>query len=150
LFHAAGALEVLPFRAFPLLKAVAPLDAPFPHDVTARFQSPSTRQAVLHAPFPLWPPSGRCSSSKSVHPMPDVNPNTRAVALLGFSPSKGLPRHAINPLSRALLSRTFTPVHLPCKQVRFPFARCPRVLLDMPCGLSVQYSEEHFSDCRPS
>jgi hypothetical protein len=61
--------------------------------------------------------------------MPDVNPNTAADTLLGFILFKGLPRLAMQPPSRPLLSRTFTPVHLPCKQVRFPFARCPRVSL---------------------
>jgi hypothetical protein len=34
LFHAAYALGILPFRAFPLPKAVTPLDARYPHDVT--------------------------------------------------------------------------------------------------------------------
>jgi hypothetical protein len=61
--------------------------------------------------------------------MPDVNPNTAADTLLGFFPSKGLPRFAMGLLSQPLLPRTFTPVHLPCKQVRLPFARYPGVSL---------------------
>jgi hypothetical protein len=134
LFHAASTHGILPFRAFPLPKAVAPLDARYPHDVTWRFRSRSSRQAALHAPFPVRPPSGSCSFGKSVLTMPDVNPNTAADALLGFSPSKGLPRHAISTPSRALLSRTSTPAPRP--EDRFPFARCPRVLLHAPCGLS--------------
>jgi hypothetical protein len=63
--------------------------------------------------------------------MPDVNPITAADTLLGFFLFKGLPRLAIKPPSRLLLSRTFTPVQLPCKQVRLPFARCPRVSLTL-------------------
>jgi hypothetical protein len=129
LFHAAGAPGVFPFRAFPLLKCVAPLDARSPLDVSKRFQSRSPQQAALHAPFPVRPPPGGCPSSKSVHTMPDVNPNTAADTLLGFILFKGLPRFAIKPPSRPLLSRTLTPVRRPCKQVRLPFARCPRVLL---------------------
>jgi hypothetical protein len=134
LFHAANAPGILPFRAFPLPKAVAPLDARYPHDVALRFQLRPIQQAAPYAPFPVRPPSGFYSFGKSVLTMPDVNPNTAADALLSFFPSKGLPRHAIGTPSRTILSRTSTPVPRP--ESRFPFARCPRVLLHLPCGLS--------------
>jgi hypothetical protein len=120
---------VFPFRAFPSLKCVAPSDARSPLDVSKRFQSPAAQQAARHAPFPTRPPPGVYPSSKSVHTMPDVNPNTAADTLLGFILFKGLPRLAIVRPSPALLSRTFTPVRLPCKQVRLPIARYPRVSL---------------------
>jgi hypothetical protein len=112
LFHAAGTPGVLPFRAFPLLECVAPLGARSPLDVSSRFRKRFTRQAALHAPFPVCPPPGVYSSSKSVHPVPDVNPNTVADTLLGFIPAKGLPRLAIGSPSRAFLSRTLTPALL--------------------------------------
>jgi hypothetical protein len=150
LFHAAGTPGVLPCRAFPSLKCVAPLDARSPLDVSKRCQSPSTRQAALHAPFPVRPPPGVYPSSKSVHTMPDVNPNTAADTLLGFILFKGLPRFTMGPPSRTFLSRTLTPARLPCKQVRLPFARYPRVSLDKSCGLSFPPSEENVQDCRPS
>jgi hypothetical protein len=150
LFHAAGTLGVQPFRAFPLLKCVAPSDARSPLVVSKGFQKRSTRQAVLHAPFPLRPTPGVYPSSKSVHAMPDVNPNTAADTLLGFILSKGLPRFTMGPPSRSLLSRTSTPAHLPCKQVRLPIARYPRVSLDESCGLSFPHSEKNVQDCRPS
>jgi hypothetical protein len=139
-----------PFRVFPLLKCVVPLDTRSPLDVSKQFQKRSTRQAVLHAPFPIRPPPGGYPSSKSVLAAPDVNPNTAADTLLGFIPSKGLPRFAMEPPSRPLLSRTSTPAHLPCKQVRLPFARYPRVSFDKSCGLSFPHSEKHVQDCRPS
>jgi hypothetical protein len=91
LFHAASARRIPPFRAFPLLKAVTPFDARCPPGITSRFQLRSPRQAAPYAPFPLLLPSGLYSSSRCVHTMPEVNPNTAAIALLGFVPSKGLP-----------------------------------------------------------
>jgi hypothetical protein len=59
----------------------------------------------------------------------DVNPIAAAVTLLGFFLFKGLPRRTMVRPSPALLSRTFTPARLPCKQVRLAFARYLRVSL---------------------
>jgi hypothetical protein len=118
-----------PFRAFPLLKSVAPSDARSPLDVSKRFQSPDLQQAARHAPFPARPPPGGYPSSKSVLTAVDVNPFTAAVTLLGLLLFKGLPRRMMVRPSPALLSRTFTPARLPCKQVRLAFARYPRVSL---------------------
>jgi hypothetical protein len=134
LFHAVSTLGISPFRAFPLPKAVAPLDALCPLDLFHRFQSRASRQAVIHAPFPCSRPSRLCSFGKSVLAMQDVNLSTTAAALLSFAPSKGLPRLVMRTPSRSLLSRTSTPAPQP--EGRFPFARCLRVLLHSPCGLS--------------
>jgi hypothetical protein len=106
LFHAAGTHRVCPFRAFPSPAAVTPLDALCLRDVTSRFQPWSIQQAALPIAFPGQLPSRRCSTSKSVHTMPEVSPNIAADALLGFGPSKGLPRQLMVPPSRPLLSRT--------------------------------------------
>jgi hypothetical protein len=53
LFHAAGTPGILPFRAFPSLKAVAPLDARFPHDVTSGFRPVRHGKPRVTAPFPF-------------------------------------------------------------------------------------------------
>jgi hypothetical protein len=73
LFHAAGTPGVRPFRAFPSLAAVAPLDALCLHVVASRIQSRSTQQAALPGAFPVQPPSRRCSTSESVHAMFEVS-----------------------------------------------------------------------------
>jgi hypothetical protein len=112
-----------------LLKSVAPSDARSPLDVSKRFQIRFAQQAALHAPFHARPPPGAYPSSKSVLTMVDVNPITAADTLLGLLLFKGLPRLAMVRPSPALLSRTFTPARLPCKQVRLTLARYPRVSL---------------------
>jgi hypothetical protein len=108
-----------------LLESGAPLDVRSPLDVTSgsllrasHSKLPSTR---IHSPLAVF--RGLIPSSKSVHTMPDVSPNTAADTLLGLLPSKGLPGPTMASPSRCLLSRTSTPV--PRSGERFPFARAP-------------------------
>jgi hypothetical protein len=95
-----------PFRAFPPPAAVTPFDARCLPDLTSRFPPWSAQQAALPIASPAWRPSRLCSTSESVRAWPDVSPNQPVAALLGFGPSKGLPRLAMAPPSRLLLSRT--------------------------------------------
>jgi hypothetical protein len=92
LFHAAGALGIHPFRVFPLLKSVAPLDARSPLDVTVLCRLGDPRQAASHSAFPARPPSGGCPSSKSVLTMAGVNRVHRSRYSPGLPPLQGSPR----------------------------------------------------------
>jgi hypothetical protein len=92
LFHAAGTPGVLPFRAFPLLESVAPLDARSPLDVTRQVPLDVPRQAAFSLVVPAQPPSGGCPSSKSVHTMTGVNQNHRSRCSPGLPPLQGSPR----------------------------------------------------------
>jgi hypothetical protein len=83
-----------------------------PPDVTSWLPPDGMQQAAFCLALSARPPPGFYSSSKSVHTMPSVTSNTAAVALLGFSPSKGLPQYAMSTPSRAFLSRALTPVCL--------------------------------------
>jgi hypothetical protein len=112
LFHAGNTPGVFPFRGFPSPKSVRLSTSAPLLTLPLRFRSGLPWQAMGHRTFPARPPSGGQSSSESVHPAPGVNPNTGAVPLLGFFPSKGLPDYAISTLSRTLLSHTLAPVRL--------------------------------------
>jgi hypothetical protein len=92
LFHAAGTPGVLPFRAFPLLESVAPLDARSPLDVTRQVPLDVLRQAAFCLVFPAQPPSGGCPSSKSVPTMTGVNLNHRSRCSPGLPSLQGSPR----------------------------------------------------------
>jgi len=104
LFHAGSTPGVFPFRVFPSLESESPLSARSPPDIPSRSPSNTLWQATKRWILSVRLSSGVCSSSESVHTMSSVNPNIAAATLLVFSPSKGLPRLAMDPSSRALLS----------------------------------------------